>query len=525
MAMQLMAFSIQQGFEMPKRQLMTFDGNPLNYWLFIKNFEVNVAKRVADAESRLACLIQHCNGKVREAIKNCCIISEPEQGYQKNQEILHHRFGQKHIIAHAHITKIANGPQLKNSDIVGLSDLSVQMQNCALTLVQMGYEADVNSSDNLAKVMKHLPVHLQSKWANKAGSLILAGIEPTFSDLTKFVEEKALLANTMYGKIVGSTPEKEQGSKLRLKDKTPHSKGNAFMTQNEEVGEEPSQGNTNRPIANCPLCSGQHRLSKCETMKAKSPEERKNFVRQARLCDNCFGRGHVAMECRSMMKCQVNGCGWKHHTMLHQGRKKNNNNSITPAAPSNPAVPSSVEAGANAVSGAGETGQCNATGTGKNTVCLRIVPVVVKGKGQDNEIVINALLDPGSDVTLCNVSLMKKLGLEGRPKELSLATVNGTSEIRKGFEFSLTVRGLQMNEDVELNRVWTVDTLCLPQSVAPTKEDTAKWPHLNGIEFPRIQYNDVSVLIGSDVPEDHWVYDQRCGRRGQPYACRAYSTR
>ena len=253
-------------------------------------------------------------------------------------------------------------------------------------------------------------------------------------------------------------------------------------------------------------------------MKAKSPEEGKSFVRQARLCDNRFGRGHVAMECRSMMKCQVNGCGWKHHTMLHQGRKRDNNNDITPAATSNPAVPPSIESGASAVSGAGEAGQCNASRTGKNAVSLRIVPVVVKGKGQDNEIVTNALLDSGSDVTLCNVSLLKKLGLEGRPKELSLATVNGTSGDRKGFELSLTVRGLRMNEDVELNRVWTVDTLYLPQSVVPTKEDTAKWPHLNGIEFPKIPSNEVSVLIGSDVPEAHWVNDQRRGRRGQPHA-------
>ena len=28
----------------------------------------------------------------------------------------------------------------------------------------------------------------------------------------------------------------------------------------------------------------------------------------------------------------------------------------------------------------------------------------------------------------------------------------------------------------------------------------------------------MSVLIGSDVPEAHWVYDQRRGRRAQPYA-------
>ena len=198
---------------MPKRELLTFDGNPLNYWLFINNFEVNIAKRVLDAGTRLAYLIQHCTGKAREAIKNCAIISGPEQGYRKAQEILYHRFGQKHIIAHMHITKIVEGPQIKNADVTGLSDLSVQMQNCALTLVQMGYEADVNSSDNLVKLVKRLPVHLQSKWADRAGSLTLAGTKPTFMDLAGFVEEKALLANTMYGRIVGVTPDKEWSSK------------------------------------------------------------------------------------------------------------------------------------------------------------------------------------------------------------------------------------------------------------------------------------------------------------------------
>ena len=102
-ALQVMAVSIQQGFEMPKRELLTFDGNPLNYWLFVNNFEVNIAKRVPDAESRLAYLIQHCSGKAREAIKNCAIISDPNAGYRKAQEILYHRFEQKHIVAHAHI--------------------------------------------------------------------------------------------------------------------------------------------------------------------------------------------------------------------------------------------------------------------------------------------------------------------------------------------------------------------------------------------------------------------------------------
>ena len=87
------------------------------------------------------------------------------------------------------------------------------MHNCALTLVQMGYKAEVNSSDNLVKVMKRLPVHLQSKWADRASSLTQADIEPNFLHLAEFIEEKALLANTMYGRVVGSTPDKEKSSK------------------------------------------------------------------------------------------------------------------------------------------------------------------------------------------------------------------------------------------------------------------------------------------------------------------------
>ena len=89
----------------------------------------------------------------------------------------------------------------------------------------------MNSSDNLLKVVKRLPVHLQSKWADRTGSLTLAGTELTFIDLAGFVEEKALLGNTTYGRIVGSTPDKERSSKPPAKMRPSSSKGNIFMTQ------------------------------------------------------------------------------------------------------------------------------------------------------------------------------------------------------------------------------------------------------------------------------------------------------
>ena len=145
-------------------------------------------------------------------------------------------------------------------------------------------------------------------------------------------------------------------------------------------------------------------------MEAKIPEERKGFVRQARPCGNYFGSGCMAIECSRKMKCQVNGCGWKRHTMLHLVRKKNSDdiNGGT-SLRREPAVTREK-------TGAGDSVRCSATESGKKNVCLRIVPVVVKGQGQHSEIETNALLDPGSDVSLYDLGLMTKLGVDGSPK-------------------------------------------------------------------------------------------------------------
>ena len=50
----------------------------------------------------------------------------------------------------------------------------------------------------------------------------------------------------------------------------------------------------------------------------------------------------------------------------------------------------------------------------------------------------------------------------------------------------------------------------------------SQWPHLKGVKFPRLEGEEkaVSILIGNDVPEAHWVYDERRGRRKQSYAVR-----
>lgn len=47
-----------------------------------------------------------------------------------------------------------------------------------------------------------------------------------------------------------------------------------------------------------------------------------------------------------------------------------------------------------------------------------------QGKGQDGYVWTHALLDPGSNKSLCSIALVEKLGIEGSKTTLSLETLN-----------------------------------------------------------------------------------------------------
>ena len=89
------------------------------------------------------------------------------------------------------------------------------MKSCSLDSEHMHYKADINSMDTLKKIVVRLPPHLQVKWAEESNKLIEAGIEPVFSHLAGFVEKRATVANTAFGKLVGARPEGESKAKCR----------------------------------------------------------------------------------------------------------------------------------------------------------------------------------------------------------------------------------------------------------------------------------------------------------------------
>ena len=57
--MDKMALTIKQGFSLPKKELTIFDGDPLEYWNFIKSFENSITANATSESEKLVYLLQY----------------------------------------------------------------------------------------------------------------------------------------------------------------------------------------------------------------------------------------------------------------------------------------------------------------------------------------------------------------------------------------------------------------------------------------------------------------------------------
>ena len=216
-------------------------------------------------------------------------------------------------------------------------------------------------------------------------------------------------------------------------------------------------------------------------------------MRKAQLCHNCFKYGHIAVGCLARSTCEVQGCKRRHHTLLHPPPSQQSVENRTRV---------SVEQGTQVSNGTPlSSGQTNSTSTGGGKVCLRVVPVKVRSRDADKVVETYALLDSGSDISLCDKTLARELGVRGQEKTFFLTTQEREDSPRVGHEISLTVESLD----------GTVDRLNASRRSIPSEQDTRQWPHLEDIELPSISEKE-GRLIG--------VLEERRGNRGEAYAIR-----
>ena len=202
----------------PKIEYMHFDGNPINYVSFMRNFETCLEDD-ADNSRNLQLLIQHCMGKARDSIESCDNLPVSE-GYESAKKTLKENFGLPHVITKAHVKKLEHLPPLKVSTGSTLLEFARHLEIAERTLRGMGPEfvSDLNDTNTLMELNRKLPYFMRGKWAECAGRIIESGRRPNFSDFLRFVKDRAKLINNEFGEdlVQSSSREKPQGRRKEL---------------------------------------------------------------------------------------------------------------------------------------------------------------------------------------------------------------------------------------------------------------------------------------------------------------------
>ncbi|CAC5361143.1 unnamed protein product [Mytilus coruscus] len=254
-----------------------------------------------------------------------------------------------------------------------------------------------------------------------------------------------------------------------------------------------SLNNTAKYEHKCNCCTGTCvDLTSCSKFKSMSLDDRYKLVRMLKLCYNCLKGKHFANNCRKPKACTVSDCYVKHNILLHSWSKPGFDHAAT-----QPSV------------------KCAATKGSMIKNCLGIIPVLVKGRN-GNSCKTFALLDDGADKTLCNERLRQKLNIASKPVTFEMSTVSSSGSTIHGQE-----KAIDGNDNVSLEKVWSVKKLPISARSATENVDIRKLPYSADIQIPSTDLTEVMLLIGTDSPNAHIPLEVRSGNENQPYAIRS----
>ena len=494
---------VLQENRLPKPKMMTFDGDPKRYKLFMASFRNNVEARLdGDDQLKLTLLLDQCTGEAFDLIEECVMLN-PEQGYRTAIEKLERRFGKNHLVARSYIDGVKKGGVIKPNDVKALIKLADDMRKCQNVLTELRFASDLDSTGTIESIIDRLPEHLQNQWVKRSNKILNMGREPTFQDLTTFVEERADDYNSKYGQYIAEKRSAAASSKPRQQEqcnKSNERKRNvttlatsATEGDSSTAGHDADSTSTStssqtlkKKCAHCEKIG--HYIATCHLFKRLSLEEKQDVVKKKNLCFRCLRAGHGSSDCDKV----CSKCSMKHHYHLHEEMDDSSK------------APEDKTTAAGLVSST----------TFKNRGRSKTGVIRVGVQAEEGEVLCWALLDTGSNTTFIKRSVADDLGLTGPDEGFSLTTLAGASHYDE-----MRVDVMLVSED-GVNSVDLRGALTMPSIQVRAQHDGTshkKYKHLADLDFPEVD-TEVDIIIGTDCPEMFWSLDERRGGRNEAIA-------
>ena len=149
----------------------------------------------------------------------------------------------------------------------------------------------------------------------------------------------------------------------------------------------------------------------------------------------------------------------------------------------------------------GEDHPRNSSPSRGTKIPLPLVPIRVYSPESKRSHLTYALLDNGSNVTLCHERLLQILDLQGQAETMSLTALDREHNCMPTRVISLEVTGPDGEGRLRLGQVYTRGSLPIDSRNMVTASETARWSHLKGLPLHHAPADEVMLLIGQDYPD------------------------
>jgi len=491
--------SIARELNKPRAEIKKFDGNPMIYKSFLRQFNTRIVINTDSYEELLTYLLQFTVGEPHRIVNGFSHL-DAKIGYQAALDEFKDRYGDPDVIAHSFVKKALDWPLIKQDNSKELDEYAIFLMECLYAVENIEAVKVLEYSENLKYLVKKLPYYLQEKWRNIVYETKAKHEIVKFKQLVEFVKREAKKANDpVYGKDVMRTTSsvkrlqenigtKSQSFRTRKAFTTTAAETDRYCSRHESV----DVTITNRYNSNtrsaftkpCVFCeSSNHALDKCDKIVKQCLKDRYNFLRSKGYCFACLKPGHQKTSCRQKFSCSI--CGKVHLSILHVeprvqiGIKQPNSDQCKQA-----------------------TNSTTCMGAGDNIQqALPILPVRVKSVNSDKYIETYAFIDSGSTATFCSERIMHNLNLEGKKTKLNLIT-KGQNNVHDCFMLTgLEISDLYGNNVLSLPPIFSQESLPVTGNDIVATSDIYKWPHLREIPLQRIDDDHIGLLIGINVPK------------------------
>lgn len=393
----------------------TFNGTLENWYSFKSLFQSIMARYTNETDAmKILHLRNSLIGEAKDKIDQEVVNNGD---YASAWKILEDAYEDKRLIMDTHIDAILDCPKItKDNRGKSLSKLVEVCVKHTDALNGHGFPIEGLAELIIVNVLyKKLDKETQELWETRLGS----GELPDFEEFVDFLRER--------GRVLQRTnrtqqPPAHQATAIPTKrqpgSQKPHAQvpSNSFVQVSKEM---------------CPCCKEEHLIYRCSKFQGMSLQERKGFVAKSKLCFNCLKAKHRVINCPSEQGCKVQGCGRKHHSLLHcndaptvecpdKRQESEESSTASEVQPQQaPAQRSSATALYTNISGA------------KHHVVLSTAQVLVTGKG-NSLVKCRALLDTGSDSNIITEKLADKLQLSMVPVDVPISGLNN-NETRVKF--------------------------------------------------------------------------------------------